>query len=77
MTKGRIAFLHGPRELRIDEVNVPDPKLNEVLVRMKAEGSAVQMWSATRENREKEGTTSPPTRPVTNGRARSRRPAMA
>ncbi len=38
MLKAKIAFLHGPHDLRIEEVTVPDPKPDQVLIKMKAAG---------------------------------------
>jgi L-iditol 2-dehydrogenase len=38
MVRGRIAFLYGPKDLRIEEVNVSDPRPNEVLIQVKAAG---------------------------------------
>ena len=38
MPKARIAFLHGPRDLRIQETDVPDPSPNQILVRLRAAG---------------------------------------
>lgn len=38
MTMARIAFLHGPRDLRVHEVDVPDPAPEEILIRVKAVG---------------------------------------
>jgi sugar phosphate isomerase/epimerase len=38
MGKARIAFLHGPHDLRIEEVRVPDPKPDQVLIKLKAAG---------------------------------------
>ena len=38
MVKAKIAFLHGPHDLRIEEVNVPDPKPDQILIKLKAAG---------------------------------------
>jgi L-iditol 2-dehydrogenase len=38
MRKAKISFMHGPHDLRIEEVDVADPKPNQVLVRVKAAG---------------------------------------
>jgi len=38
MVKGKAAFLHGPKDLRVEEVTWPDPKPNQILIKMKAAG---------------------------------------
>ena len=38
MVKAKIAFLHGPHDLRIEEVNLPDPKPDQILIKLKAAG---------------------------------------
>ena len=38
MTKGKIALLYGPNDLRIEEVTVPDPRPDQILIKMKATG---------------------------------------
>ena len=38
MTKGKIALLYGPNDLRIEEVTVPDPRPDQILIKMKAAG---------------------------------------
>ena len=38
MKKARIAFLHGPKDLRIEEVELSDPAPNQTLVKLKACG---------------------------------------
>jgi L-iditol 2-dehydrogenase len=38
MLKAKIAFLYGPHDLRIEEVTVPEPKPDQVLIKMKAAG---------------------------------------
>jgi L-iditol 2-dehydrogenase len=38
MTKAKIAFLHGPHDLRVHDVDVPDPTPEEILIRVKAAG---------------------------------------
>ncbi len=36
--KGKVAFLYGPKDLRIEEVEFPEPKANEILIKLKACG---------------------------------------
>ena len=38
MVKGKAAFLHGPKDLRVEEVTWDDPKPDQVLIKMKAAG---------------------------------------
>ena len=38
MVKAKIAFLHGPHDLRVQEVALSDPRPNEVLIKLKAAG---------------------------------------
>ena len=38
MTKARLAFLHGPHDLRIEEVDLPDPTADQILIKVKACG---------------------------------------
>ena len=38
MKKAKIAFLHGPKDLRIEEVELSDPPPDQVLVKLKACG---------------------------------------
>ena len=36
--KSKTAFLHGPQDLRIEEIELPEPRPDQVLVRLKACG---------------------------------------
>ena len=38
MKKAKISFLHGPKELRVKEVDLPDPASDQVLIKVKACG---------------------------------------
>ena len=38
MVKGKVALLHGPKDLRVEEVTWDDPKADQVLIKMKAAG---------------------------------------
>ncbi len=38
MLKAKIAFLHGPHDLRIEEVSLPEPKPDQILIKLKAAG---------------------------------------
>lgn len=38
MKKAKIAFLHGPKDLRVKEVDLPHPSPDQVLIKVKACG---------------------------------------
>jgi L-iditol 2-dehydrogenase len=38
MLRVKIAFLHGPHDLRIEEVSLPEPTPDQILIKLKAAG---------------------------------------
>ena len=76
MMKCKQAFMYGPFDLRIEEVELPDLKPDQILIQIGACGFVAQMLSALKENRRKAATISRHIPPDTNGRAKRLRSAV-
>ena len=70
MKKAKVSFLYGPKDLRMKEIDIPDPAPEQVLIRVKACGICGSDVECFLGHSAEAGTISLPTRPAMNGPGR-------